>query len=121
MDHSEVTMIQNGQPIWANETDKNGKIKKESTLGLSYFYATHDGYLPAELGAYVNFQRNYIILELVKDPIIETPLPKPVEPEVAQKDSVIELVIVEQVEQNLEDQLNNETIIICADGRCRYC
>lgn len=109
LDHSEVTMIQNGQPIWANETDKNGKIKKESTLGLSYFYATHDGYLPAELGAYVNFQRNYIILELVKDPVIETPLPKPVEPEIAQKDTVIELVVVEQVEQNLEDQLNNET------------
>lgn len=108
LDHSEVTMIQNGQPIWANETDKNGKIKKESTLGLSYFYATHDGYLPAELGAYVNFQRNYVILELVKDPVIETPLPKPVEPEIVQKDSVVELIVVEQVEQNLEDQLNNE-------------
>jgi len=76
LNHSYVTIIQNGQPIWANETDKNGKIKKESTLGLSYFYATHDGYLPAELGAYVNFQRNYVILELVKDPVIETPLPK---------------------------------------------
>jgi len=108
LDHSEVTMIQNGQPIWANETDKNGKIKKESTLGLSYFYATHDGYLPAELGAYVNFQRNYVILELEKDPIIETPLPKPIEPEIAQKDSIVEIVVVEQVEQNLEDQLNNE-------------
>ena len=57
-------MIQNGQPIWALETDKVGKIKEESTLGLTYFYATHSGYFPAELGAYVNFQRNYIVLEL---------------------------------------------------------
>ena len=108
LDKSEVTMIQNGQPIWANATDKNGKIKKEATLGLSYFYATHEGYLPAELGAYVNFQRNYVILELEKDPLIETPLPQPVEPEIAQKDSVVEIVVVEQIEQNLEEQLNNE-------------
>jgi Ca-activated chloride channel family protein len=109
LDRSAVTMIQNGQPIWANETDKNGTIKKTSTLGLSYFYALHDGYLPAELGAYVNFQRNYVILELVKNPIIEKPLPKPVEPEIAQNDTVVELVLVEEVEQNLENQLNNET------------
>lgn len=108
LDKSEVTMIQNGQPIWANASDKNGKIKKEATLGLSYFYATHEGYLPAELGAYVNFQRNYVILELEKDPLIETPLPQPVEPEIAQMDSVVEIVVVEQIEQNLEEQLNNE-------------
>lgn len=105
---SEVTMIQNGQPIWANATDKNGKIKKEATLGLSYFYATHEGYLPAELGSYVNFQRNYVILELVKAQVIEIPLPEPVEPELAQKDTVIELVVVEEVEQNLENQLKEE-------------
>lgn len=107
--HSEVTMIQNGQAIWAIETDKNGTIKKASTLGLSYFYAVHDGYLPAELGAYVNFQRNYVILELVKNPISEKPLPKPVEPEITQNDTVVEVVLVEELEHNLENQLNNET------------
>ena len=108
LDHSEVTMIQNGQAIWAIETDKNGTIKKASTLGLSYFYAVHDGYLPAELGAYVNFQRNYVILELVKIPISEKPLTKPVEPEITQKDTVVEVVLLEELEQNLENQLNNE-------------
>jgi Ca-activated chloride channel family protein len=107
--HSEVTMIQNGQAIWAIETDKNGTIKKASTLGLSYFYAVHDGYLPSELGAYVNFQRNYVILELVKNPISEKPLPKPVEPEITQNDTVVEVVLVEELEHYLENQLNNET------------
>ena len=63
---STVTMIQNGQPIWQNKTDRNGKIKENATLGLSYFYATHAGYHPAELGAYVNFKRNYIVVELEK-------------------------------------------------------
>lgn len=109
LDRSSVTMIQNGQAIWANETDKNGTIKKASTLGLSYFYAVRDGYLPAELGAYVNFQRNYVILELVKNPISEKPLPKPIEPEITQNDTVVEVVLVEELEHNLENQLSNET------------
>jgi Ca-activated chloride channel family protein len=109
LDRSSVTMIQNGQAIWANETDKNGAIKKASTLGLSYFYAVRDGYLPTELGAYVNFQRNYVILELVQNPISEQPLPKPVEPEITQNDTDVEVVLVEELEQNLENQLNNET------------
>lgn len=65
---STVSMIQNGLEKWTKRTDKKGKIKEDATLGLSYFYATHEGYHPAELGAYINFQRNYIVLELEKDP-----------------------------------------------------
>ena len=60
---SVVSLIQNGSDVWTEQTDRNGKIKKESTLGLSYFYATHVGYYPAELGAYINFKRNYFVLE----------------------------------------------------------
>lgn len=105
---SKVTMLQNGQPVWALNTDKNGKIKEESTLGLSYFYATHDGYFPAELGAYVNFQRNYIVLELEMNPAMCLPVPVTQEP-------VVEIPIPEeqepivQVEEKLEEQLLNET------------
>ncbi|MGB0915285.1 MAG: VWA domain-containing protein [Crocinitomicaceae bacterium] len=68
LSRSAVTMIQNGEALWSKYTDKKGKIKEDATLGLSYFYATHDGYHPAELGAYVNFKRNYIVVELEKDP-----------------------------------------------------
>lgn len=39
LSNSTVTLIQNGQPVWAQNTDKIGKIKEESTLGFSYFYA----------------------------------------------------------------------------------
>lgn len=73
LSESTVSMIQNGQPIWTKKTDRKGKIKEDATLGLSYFYATHEGYNPAELGAYVNFQRNYIVLELDKNPEIILP------------------------------------------------
>lgn len=71
---SDVTLIQSGQPVWTKSTDKKGKVKEDATLGFSYFYARHDGYFPAEKGAYINFKRNEVILELEKDPTVETEL-----------------------------------------------
>ncbi|MDX2360779.1 MAG: VWA domain-containing protein [Crocinitomicaceae bacterium] len=79
LSQSKVTMIQNGQPVWANYTDRKGKIKEEATIGLSYFYATHEGYYPGELGAYVNFKRNYVVVELERDPNFDTPVPTPID------------------------------------------
>lgn len=70
---STVVLIQNGQPIGKWQTDKNGKIEKQVPLGLSYFYANHPEYMAAELGAYINAKRNYIIIPMKKRelPIIE--------------------------------------------------
>jgi Ca-activated chloride channel family protein len=104
---SNVSMIQNGQPIWTLNSDKNGAIKKESTLGLSYFYATHPGYLPAELGAYVNFQRNYIVLELEIDSTKPLPIELIEEPIVA-LESTKEVTTTVQLEDLLEEELSNE-------------
>jgi len=73
LSESSVSMLQNGQMVWTKKTDRKGKIEEDATLGLSYFYATHEGYNPSEFGAYVNFQRNYIVLELDKNPEIEIP------------------------------------------------
>lgn len=106
LSNSTVTLIQNGRAVWQECTNKNGLVKKESTLGLSYFYASHDGYHPAELGAYVNFKRNYIVLELESDggcpPVVEPPLAQ--EPPkdtitVAQNDPEPE-IIIDIVERN---------------------
>ncbi len=105
LQNSNVTLIQNGQPIWKKETDKDGKIKEDATLGFSYFYAKHNGYLPKELGAYVNFQRNYIVIELQKDPnlIVET---KPVD---VPKDTLVSKESNEQIEINIEELLKEES------------
>lgn len=105
---SEVTMIQNGQPIWALETDKVGKIKEESSLGLTYFYATHPGYFPAELGAYVNFQRNYIVLELEMKPEEIVPIPVINDPIAIIDPPIEEELTPVQVEEQLEEQLSEE-------------
>jgi len=63
---SDVAIIQNGSPLGKWKTNSKGQFKIKIPLGISYFYGTHEGYFPAEKGAYVNFKRNLIILELEK-------------------------------------------------------
>lgn len=105
---SNVTMIQNGEAIWVKATDKKGKIVKDATLGLSYFYATHEGYYPAELGAYVNFKRNYVVVELEKDETIIEPDPFPTDIAVVEppeEEIIIEIDEPREVETHLEQEL----------------
>lgn len=99
---SNVTLIQNGEAIWVKLTDKKGKIVKDASLGLSYFYATHEGYYPAELGAYINFKRNYIVVELKKDETIVSPPNPPID--IAVVDPPKEEVV--EVETHLEEELS---------------
>jgi len=100
--NSNVTMIQNGRPVWVKTTNKKGKIKEDATLGLSYFYATHDGYFPAELGAYVNFKRNYIVVELEKDDRIAEMTPPVFD---SSSISTNDLEIIVEIETHLEQEL----------------
>ena len=99
LSNSTVTLIQSGQAVWQHQTNKKGFVKEASTLGLSYFYATHDGYHPAELGAYVNFQRNYIVLELESNggcpPVYNPPADPPADTLVlAENDPNPEIIVV---------------------------
>lgn len=105
---TKVTLLQNGSPLWVKSTDKNGRIKEDATLGFSYFYAKHERYKSSELGAYINFQRNYIVIELEMDPSYCLPPPSnsPVSP--------ADVVVVEPekpVEIVLEEQLANEVVL----------
>lgn len=79
LSNSNVLLIQSGREVWEKKTNNKGLIKAEAILGLSYFLAEHQGYLPAELGAYVNFQRNYIVIELER---VQEPDPPIIIPEV---------------------------------------
>jgi len=105
LSNSKVSFIQNGVPVWTKQTDKNGKIKEEAALGFSYFYASHEAYKPAELGAYVNFQRNVIVLELSKDPMYCPPPPvttPPIQPIIIEPTPPIAEIVIE------EELLNEE-------------
>ncbi|PHR32421.1 MAG: hypothetical protein COA38_06545 [Fluviicola sp.] len=108
LSRSNVTLIQNGEAVWVKSTDKKGKIVKDATLGLSYFYATHEGYYPAELGAYINFKRNYIVVELEKDKTIIEPDPFPTDIAVVEppeEEIIIEIEEPKEVETHLEEEL----------------
>lgn len=95
LDKSKVSMIQDGFAVWTDVTDKGGRIKKQGTIGLAYFYARHDGYLPEEKGAFVSNERNKVVIELRKDPSnVIVP-----EPEIVQQTPApeIEIVVTETV------------------------
>src|SRR5690554_2814337 len=46
---SKVAIIQNGNALGKWSTAKNGELKIKLPLGITYFYATHEGYYPDEL------------------------------------------------------------------------
>lgn len=75
---STVSMLQNGKPLGTWKTNKNGQVVERIPLGYTYFYGTHAGYIPDEFGTYVNFQRNYVVLELAKSPEPVIPVQEPV-------------------------------------------
>jgi Ca-activated chloride channel homolog len=106
---SSVTFIQNGRPLGVNKTNRDGRIVKNSPIGFYYFYATKEGYYPAELGSYVNFKRNYIVIELSKkpEPII-------VEPEVVADVTIVEEPEIEIVidEPPLEKEIPLEIVLV---------
>lgn len=107
---SSVTILQNGQPQGIYQTDKKGEIKRQIPLGFTYFYGTHEGYHPAELGSYVNAQRNVVILELTQKPATVIPIsqPKPDVIVVSSPDEKVPEII--EIEEKLEDQLALETV-----------
>lgn len=109
LSQSTVSFIQNGRPIWTKKTDRKGTIKEEGTLGLSYFYGTHEGYYPEELGAYINFKRNYIVLELTKDPneIVPEPIPVPIDDTL-----IVEVVPEPEIIIEIEDHIEVDTSTI---------
>lgn len=107
LSESRVTFVQNGTPIWIESTNKKGRITKEADLGLSYFYAVHDGYFPAEIGQYVNAQRNVVVLELERKDqeviaVVEPPVEVVEEPEV---------IVEEPVEIEIEVNPTPEVVI----------
>lgn len=91
---STVTLVQNGSAIGQWLTDKSGKLVKRTPLGITYFHAVHPGYISAEEVVYVNFRRNYVVLELDKLALDTLPLASmPSTPPVDVTEKEIEVVV----------------------------
>lgn len=131
--NSAVSMLQNGENIANWRTNKNGEMIGKIPLGFTYFYATSEKYLPSEMGTYVNFQRNKVVIELarrpvtvvedeplltnqeetVKEPeivIAEKEKPKEIEIIIEQKPNVEESEITENVPFTLDEQLAENVV-----------
>lgn len=95
--NSAVSMLQNGQNMANWRTDKKGEKTGKIPLGYTYFYATNENYFPAEMGTYINFQRNKVVLELARKPVV---IPVKEEPILALEEKVepieIEIVLEEK-------------------------
>lgn len=101
LEKSAVTILQNGRPIAKWTTKRDGKYTDQVPLGLTYFYATNTDYYPAELGAYVNFKRNFIVLELTKKEVVED------EPIIAEEIPTENEIVIEE-----EPVTENETVLL---------
>lgn len=102
---STVTILQNGKPVGKWETSKNGSFTTQIPIGISYFYATHPNYKPAELGAYVNFKRNEVIIELERDQkreLVEEKLTETTEDNFTLKEK-LELLLEEESTSQIEE------------------
>lgn len=99
--NTSVNLLQNGVPLWNKLTDKKGEIHQKTPLGFSYFYAKHPLYEIAEIGGYVNFQRNYVVIEMDKKEVLTVNKPNPISTQLEEKESLNELEIA----------LNNEILV----------
>lgn len=61
-----VRAFRHGVPFFTESTNRDGFIKEDGKVGLYYFEAVHDDYLPNEKDQYVNFRRNYVVIKLRK-------------------------------------------------------
>lgn len=90
---STITLLQNGKQIDDFKTNKDGEETRKVPLGYTYFYATHQGYEPGELGTYINFQRNYVVIDLTHKDVEEEEL-------------------VEEIEVSIEEEIINENTLV---------
>jgi len=109
IEKSRVEVLQQGLTIGDWRTDKDGRVLKKIPLGFTYFYASKEGYLPNELGAYVNMQRNQVIIELEPLPNPELPIEHPIE-EVVIVDEPIEPIPTKPEPEEIEWTIVNEPV-----------
>lgn len=71
---ADVTLVRNNEIIGEYKTDKEGIIHKKVPGGYYFLQANSPPYLPNGKQSYLNFQNNYVIIELSME-VIENPPP----------------------------------------------
>ena len=110
IENSTVSLLQNGEPKWALNTNIKGEIVERSELGFSYFYANHPEYYPNEVAGYINFKRNYIIIELDKKPQIKTESNTLKKPTLITRENRAKEVLEKELELEIEEHVDTSTL-----------
>lgn len=110
---SEVFLVERGELVGAHYTNSKGIVHKNYPLGYYFITVQKEGYESNFTEAYVNFQRNYVEIELSRKAQLEEELvvQNEEETEVVEEE---EIVIVEHEEEIVEEEVieTEETIDI---------
>ncbi len=123
---SRVYLINNGTMVGAYYTNANGIIHKSVPLGLYYITAEKSPYKSNFHEGYLNFQDNYVKIELQKekidDPVIEEPdriviVPdieeqEEEEPEVDESEEDDTIIVIEEEETTEEMEETVEEVVV---------
>lgn len=114
IDKAEVLVLQNGQLEHQFKTNRKGQIEEKMLLGLAYFYAQKEGYVPSETGTYVNSQRNVLVLEMKavepKEPVVLKEVI--IIEEEAAKEEIVETTQPERTIEEVREQLKEEEQVV---------
>ena len=111
IENSIVSLLQNGEAKWTLNTNIKGEITQKSELGFSYFYANHQEYYPNEIAGYVNFKRNYVVVELDKkpQPTVEESS-TPIKPILIAEENTPKEALEKELQIEIEEQVDTSTL-----------
>lgn len=106
--NADVFIVRNGTDVQQIKT-KNGLWKEQIPLGFLYFVVKAESYKTLDTNAYINVNRNELILELHKDPSYCMPAPKDLQDTkiVAKKDSVVEIKVETKNEYEMRKEFSS--------------
>jgi Ca-activated chloride channel family protein len=94
---SKVYIVENGQLVGEFQTNNKGIVRKRIPLGYYYITAQKPPYRQNYHEGYLNFKRNFVEIELAKDPPMEVVPPPEIPVEIVEDTIVVEDPPIEEV------------------------
>jgi len=89
--NSKVYIVENGQLVGEYQTNNKGIVRKRIPLGYYYITAQKPPYRQNYHEGYLNFKRNFVEIELAKDPPAEVIPPPEIPVEILEDTIVVEI------------------------------
>jgi Ca-activated chloride channel homolog len=96
--NAKIYVIENGEMVGSFVTNFKGVIKKKMMLGYYYITASKDPYNSNYYEGYMNYNRNYVEIELSQYPVTEPAIEEPVIEEPPEE--IVEVIIEDPPEED---------------------